>query len=91
MGASVVADSAQFSTALTELSEDAYRGTALAFQTGLGILLTIVSIWLVPVLAGSVGWSLAFAILAIGPILGTAAMLRLRSMNESTAMAMGRR
>jgi MFS family permease len=90
-GASVVADSAQFSTALTELSEDAYRGTALAFQTGLGILLTIVSIWLVPVLAGSVGWSLAFAILAIGPILGTAAMLRLRSMNESTAMAMGRR
>ena len=35
-GASVVADSAQFSTGLTELSEDAYRGTALAFQTGLG-------------------------------------------------------
>ncbi|PKB81152.1 MAG: hypothetical protein BZY88_07015 [SAR202 cluster bacterium Io17-Chloro-G9] len=90
-GASVVADSAQFSTGLTELSEDAYRGTALAFQTGLGFLLTIVPIWLVPVLADSVGWGLAFAMLAAGPILGTAAMLRLRSMDESTAMAMGRR
>ncbi|PKB63665.1 MAG: hypothetical protein BZY80_06125 [SAR202 cluster bacterium Io17-Chloro-G2] len=90
-GASVVADSAQFSTGLTELSEDAYRGTALAFQTGLGFLLTIVPIWLVPVLADSIGWGLAFAMLAIGPILGTAAMLRLRSMSESKAMAMGHR
>ena len=31
-GASVVADSAQFSTALTELCEESYRGTALTFQ-----------------------------------------------------------
>jgi len=90
-GASVVADSAQFSTALTELSEEAYRGTALAFQTGLGFLITIVPIWLVPVMVESVGWGLAFAILAIGPALGTAAMLRLRSMPESSAMALGRR
>ncbi len=90
-GASVVADSAQFSTGLTELSEDAYRGTALAFQTGLGFLLTIVPIWLLPIVAESLGWGLAFAMLAIGPFLGTAAMLRLRSMNESTAMAMGHR
>jgi MFS family permease len=35
-GASLVADSAQFSTAMTELTEPEYRGTALAFQTGLG-------------------------------------------------------
>ncbi|MCH7714099.1 MAG: MFS transporter [Chloroflexi bacterium] len=90
-GASAIADSAQFSTGLTELSEDAYRGTALAFQTGLGFLLTIVPIWLVPILADSIGWGPAFAMLAIGPVLGTAAMLRLRSMSESTAMAMGRR
>ena len=90
-GASVVADSAQFSTGLTELSEDAYRGTALAFQTGLGFLLTVVTIWLVPVIADSIGWGPAFAILAIGPFFGTVAMLRLRSMDESTAMALGRR
>ena len=54
-GASVVADSAQFSTALTELSDDDYRGTALAFQTGIGFLLTIAPIRFLPVMADSVG------------------------------------
>ena len=90
-GASVVADSAQFSTALTELSDDDYRGTALAFQTGIGFLLTIAPIRFLPVMADSVGWGPAFAVLAIGPALGTAAMLRLRTLPESTAMALGRR
>ena len=90
-GASVVADSAQFSTALTELSDDNYRGTALAFQTGIGFLLTIVPIRFLPVMADSVGWGPAFAVLAIGPALGIAAMLRLRAMPEAEAMALGRR
>jgi MFS family permease len=90
-GASVVADSAQFSTALTELSDDDYRGTALAFQTGIGFLLTIAPIRLLPVLADSVGWGPAFAVLAIGPALGIAAMLRLRAMPEAAVMALGRR
>jgi MFS family permease len=90
-GASVVADSAQFSTALTELSDDDYRGTALAFQTGIGFLLTIAPIRFLPVLADSVGWGPAFAVLAIGPALGIAAMLRLRAMPEAAAMALGRR
>lgn len=90
-GASVVADSAQFSTALSELCEEAYRGTSLTFQTGLGFLITIVPIWLVPLVAGSLGWGPAFAMLAIGPALGTAAMLRLRTMPEAAALALGRR
>ena len=90
-GASVVADSAQFSTALTELSDDDYRGTALAFQTGIGFLLTIAPIKFLPVVADSIGWGPAFAMLAIGPILGIAAMLRLRVMPEAVAMARGRR
>jgi MFS family permease len=90
-GASVVADSAQFSTALTELSEDAYRGTALTFQTGVGFLLTIIPIRLVPEVADWIGWGPAFAALGIGPALGIAAMLRLRSMPASAALALGRR
>ena len=90
-GASAIADSGQFSTALTELTDGAYRGTALTFQTGMGFLLTIVPIWLVPRMAESWGWGWAFAMLAIGPILGTAAMLRLRAMPESLACAEGRR
>ena len=60
-------------------------------QTGLGFLATIIPIWLVPVLADSVGWGPAFSILAIGPLLGIAAMMRLRSMPESVALALGRR
>ena len=90
-GASVVADSAQFSTALTELSEDYYRGTALAFQTGLGFLITIAPIRLVPFLADNLGWGPAFAMLGIGPVLGTAAMLRLRARPEAISLALGRR
>ena len=90
-GASVVADSAQFSTALTELCEEAYRGTALTFQTGIGFLLTIVTIKLVPPIAESAGWGLAFALLSIGPIAGIYAMLRLQAMPESAALAQGRR
>ena len=90
-GASVIADSAQFSTAMTELGEPAYRGTLLTFQTGLGFALTAVSIRLVPIVENSAGWGWAFAILAIGPALGIVAMMRLRSVPESLKLAGGRR
>ena len=90
-GASVVADSAQFSTALTELSEEAYRGTTLTFQTGIGFLLTIVTIKLVPLIADSAGWGLAFALLSLGPVAGIYAMVRLRALPESAALALGKR
>lgn len=90
-GASVIADSAQFSTATIELCDPAYRGTVLTFQTGLGFALTAASIKLVPILAAGPGWGLAFAALAIGPVLGTLAMLRLRSLPEARRLADGRR
>ena len=47
-GVTVIADSAQFSTAVTELAPAAYVGTALTTQTCLGFALTMVSIWLIP-------------------------------------------
>ncbi|MBT3943492.1 MAG: MFS transporter [Chloroflexi bacterium] len=90
-GASVIADSAQFSTAMTELGEPAYRGTLLTFQTGLGFALTAISIRLVPIIEDASGWGWAFAILAIGPALGIAAMMRLRALPESINLAGGRR
>ena len=90
-GASVIADSAQFSTAMTELSDPAYRGTMLTFQTGIGFALTAVSIWLLPIVKDSSGWGWAFAMLALGPVLGTAAMLRLRSLPEAMNLAAGKR
>ena len=90
-GASVIADSAQFSTAMTELSEPQYWGTALTFQTGLGFALTVFTIWLVPQLEEAAGWGVAWAVLAAGPALGTLAMLRLRAVPESLNLAAGRR
>ncbi len=90
-GASIIADSAQFSTAMTELSDPAYRGTMLTFQTGVGFALTAVSIWLLPIVRDSSGWGWAFAMLALGPVVGTAAMLRLRSLPEAKNLAGGKR
>ena len=90
-GATVIADSAQFSTAMTELTDPRFRGTALTFQTGLGFALTVVTIWLVPVLEEAAGWGVAWAILAVGPAVGAIAMMRLRALPESLRLAGGRR
>jgi MFS family permease len=89
-GFAVVADSAQFSAAVSELAESSYVGTALTLQTAIGFLLTTVSIQLVPVVAEAVGWRWAFAPLAIGPALGTLSMLRLRGLPAAARLAGGR-
>ena len=90
-GFAVVADSAQFSTVVTELADQAYVGTALTLQLALGFTLTVATIWLIPILEGGVGWTWAFAFLAPGPLLGAVAMLRLRSLPQAEAIAGGKR
>jgi MFS family permease len=89
-GFAVVADSAQFSTMVTELADQAYVGTALTLQLALGFILTVATIWLIPVLEDAVGWRWAFAFLAPGPALGVVAMLRLKSSPEAARIAGGR-
>jgi MFS family permease len=76
-GASVIADSAMFSACLGTVVDPRYVGTALTLQTALGFLLTVVTIQLVPVVAGGVGWPAAVAMLGAGPLLGALAMVRL--------------
>jgi MFS family permease len=73
-GASVIADSGVFSTSLSEIADKRLVGTALAAQTAIGFLLTVVTIHLVPVAAGLVGWRYAFLLLAPGPVIGAVAM-----------------
>jgi MFS family permease len=90
-GATVVADSAQFSACVTELSDPRYIGTALTLQTCIGFLITTASIRLLPLAVDAVGWRYAVAFLAPGPILGTIAMLRLRTLPEAARIAQGRR
>jgi len=86
----IVADSAQFSTAVSELADDSYVGTALTLQTAVGFLLTLGSIQLTPIVADAVGWQWAFAPLVVGPLVGTAAMLSLRRLPEAAQLAGGR-
>ena len=90
-GATVVADSAQFSSCVTELGDPQYLGTALTLQMCLGFLLTLVSIHLIPVLVAHLGWRYAFAALAPGPAFGIYSMLRLRRLPEAKQIAQGRR
>jgi len=89
-GISVVADSAQFSTMVTELSDPAYVGTALTLQLGIGFTLTVLTIWLIPLMRDAVSWRWAFALLVPGPALGIVAMLRLKSLPEAKRLAGGR-
>lgn len=77
-GAAVIADSAQFSAALSEAADSRYVGTALTAQTALGFLLTIVTIQGLPLAVDSLGWQGAVPLLALGPAAGVVAMSRLR-------------
>jgi MFS family permease len=73
----VIADSAQFSTLVTESVPPHAVGTALTIQTSLGFLLTMLPMQLVPLAAQRVGWRWGLAFLALGPIAGIAAIGRL--------------
>ncbi len=93
-GLTVVADSAQFSTAVTELTPPGTAGTALTLQTAAGFTLTSVTILLVGWFASDGdenAWRLAFVALALGPLVGIVAMARLRRLPVARRMASGNR
>jgi MFS family permease len=81
-GATVVADSAQFSALVADASPQEHIGTALTLQTCAGFLLTMVTIRLLPVVAEAIGWRWTFLVLAPGPIFGAVAMTRLRQLGH---------
>ncbi|MDX8452314.1 MFS transporter [Mesorhizobium sp. VK9D] len=91
-GVSVIADSAQFSAAVTELAEPHLVGSALALQMGIGFAITIVAIWTLPFFGDAIGgWRWAFLLLVPGPAIGAAAMLALRRNSSAVKLAGGRR
>ena len=91
-GLTAVADSAQFSAAVTELSDKSMVGSALALQMGIGFAITIFVIALLPVVVEYQGsWRWSFLIIAPGPFLGTLSMLLLRSEARSHSLADGQR
>ncbi len=76
LGAAVIADSAQFSAALTRVTAQRYVGTALTAQMAMGFLVTVASIRLVSIVADAVGWRWALAVLSVGPALGVTVLRR---------------
>src|SRR3990170_5015347 len=92
-GLTIVADSAQFSTAISELAPAGTAGSALSLQVALGVILTgvtITGVGLMDPLDGT-GWRIAFGLLALGPLVGIWAMWRLRRLPEAVRMANGHR
>ena len=89
-GVSIVADSAQFSASVVELSDRSLTGTMLTVQTCIGFLLTLATIHVMPYAIAALGWNWAFAILAVGPALGVWAMARLRAHPDARRLAGGR-
>jgi MFS family permease len=81
----VIADSAQFSALVTESVPTHAVGTALTVQTSLGFLLTMLPMQLVPVIAQRAGWRWGFAVLALGPVVGIAAIRKLATLRGSGA------
>ena len=90
-GLTVVADSAQFSAAVSELSDQDFVGSSLAFQMSVGFAISTVSVWLVPQVADAFGWRWTFLVLVPGPVVGVWAMRTLRRLPEAARLAGGRR
>lgn len=90
-GITVVADSAQFSVAVSELCDPEYLGTALTLQTCIGFLITMVSIRVLPLVQTKLGWGAAFTMLGFGPVAGIIAMVCLYKVPEALKMAGGNR
>lgn len=92
-GVTVVADSAQFSSAVSELAPPGTAGSALSLQVAAGFLLTSVTILILGLVDTSdpAAWRIAFAVLALGPVVGILAMWRLRQRPEAFQMASGHR
>ena len=91
-GLTVVADSAQFSTAVSELAPAGTAGSALSLQMAGGFLLTGVTILGLGLAAPTgASWRIAFWVLAAGPLVGIVAMWRLRGRPEAIRMANGHR
>jgi MFS family permease len=92
-GITVIADSAQFSAAVSELSPPGTAGSALSLQLATGFVLTGITILGVGLLdpTDGMGWRTAWILLALGPAVGIVAMARLRRRPDATKMANGNR
>lgn len=77
-GITVIPDSAQFSALVADFSPPHHAGSLMTFQTALGFALTAVTVQIVPLAAGWLGWPAVLAAMALGPAFGIVSMLPVR-------------
>jgi MFS family permease len=90
-GVSIIADSAQFSACVVELSPPESVGTMLTIQICMGFALTLVTIQSMGFVVSHLGWGIGFSMLALGPLFGCLAMWLLRRDPASSLLAGGRK
>jgi MFS family permease len=90
-GLTVVPDSPQYSAMISELSDPAYIGTSLSIQTTIGFAITNITIWLLPLIVGLIGWTFGFSFLVLGPIFGIISLIKLRKEPDSEKIALGKK
>ena len=94
-GLSTAADSAIYSTAVTELSPRGRVGSTQAVQAFIaftvGAAAPIAAGSVLDVVQGAAGWGLAFSLNGALAVVGVSAMFALRRMPESLRMAQGKR
>ena len=90
-GISIIADSAQFSACVVELSPPESVGTMLTIQICLGFAVTLVTIQSMDFVVSNFGWGIGFTMLAAGPLFGCFAMWLLRRDPASHALANGKK
>jgi MFS family permease len=74
----MAADSAQYSTMISEMIADrSLVVTALTLQTGSGFLISVISVFLIPVLSRYISWTWLFAILTPGSLFSIGCMIRI--------------
>jgi MFS family permease len=87
-GVAVLADSAQLSALVAEVSPRDQVGTALTVQMCAGFVLTMASIRLVPLAAQMIGWRWVFICPVPGPVFGVAALRRLQPRSAASGRAL---
>ncbi|MCY4653435.1 MAG: hypothetical protein OXC95_09760, partial [Dehalococcoidia bacterium] len=94
-GFATSADSAIYSTAVTELAPQNLIGSTQAIQSFIGFtvgaIAPIVAGGLLDVFDGTLGWGAAFGFNGMLAVIGVAALLVLRRMPEAKNMAAGKR
>ena len=93
-GWAIAADSAIYSTGITEVSSSSDLGSTMAIQASLGLLGGVVG----PILFGTIldlspythEWGVAFSVLGVLAIVAIAGLQRLRSLPRSRLLAKGR-